>query len=407
MGPMLYPHQEEALKKLKNGAILCGGTGSGKSRTALAYFFTRICGGEIPLQKGGEYREPKKNVPLYIITTAKKRNSGDWGRECVPFLLSVDPEQSIDGIAVTVDSWNNIAKYSGIKDAFFIFDEQRVVGYGAWTKNFLKITKGNRWILLSATPGDTWMDYIPVFIANGFYRHKSEFIVRHVVYDPHVSFPKVKMYLNVETLIAHRNEILVDMPVERETVQHHEMVPVEYDIDQYRFVTKKRWNIFTDEPIQNAGGYCQVLRRLVGSDPRRISVTRNLLLDHPKAIIFYNYDYELELLRELCRDMGRTFAEWNGHLHQALPEGDAWVYLVQYMAGSEAWNCITTDTIIFYSDNYSYKIMTQASGRIDRLNTEFKHLYYYHLRSSAPIDKAVAAALEAKKDFNERDFVKS
>ena len=406
MGPMLYPHQEEALCKLKNGCILCGGTGSGKSRTGLAYFYTKIAGGTIPTCSGGEFQEPKLRIPLYIITTARKRDTGDWGRECVPFLLNEDPERSIHNIPVTVDSWNNIGKYTNVTDAFFLFDEQRVVGYGAWSKAFIKIARNNRWILLSATPGDTWTDYIPVFIANGFYKHKTEFMVRHVVLDPHVNYPKVKQYLDVRTLIAHREQILVDMPVERETVQHHEVIPVEYDKERYQFVVKKRWNIFLDEPIQNAGGYCQVLRRVVGSDPRRISVVQNLLLDHDRAIIFYNYNYELELLRELCEQMERVKAEWNGQLHQEIPDSEKWAYLVQYTAGSEAWNCTETDTIIFYSDNYSYKIMTQASGRIDRLNTPFTNLYYYHLRSSAPIDKAVAKALELKKDFNEKDFYK-
>lgn len=390
---------------MKNGCILCGGTGSGKSRTALAYFFKIECGGDIPLSSGGEFKEPTNPKDLYIITTARKRDSGDWGRECAPFLLSLNQEESICGIKVSVDSWNNVAKYTKIQNAFFIFDEQRVVGYGKWAKSFIAISKLNRWILLSATPGDTWLDYIPVFIANGFYKHKTEFEVRHVVYDPYVKFKKVKRYLDIDTLLEHKRDILVDMPIDRDTEQHHEYVPVSYDAKLYNMVAKQRWDIYKDEPIQNAGGLCSVLRRIVGSDMRRVSVCENLLLDHPKAIVFYNYDYELELLRELCERMEREYAEWNGHKHQEIPKASKWVYLVQYTAGSEAWNCVETDTIIFYSDNYSYKIMVQASGRIDRLNTDYVDLYYYHLRSNAPIDKAVSAALLKKKDFNEKDFV--
>ena len=405
MQPMLYEHQEQALSKLQNGSILCGGTGSGKSRTALAYYFTKVCGGKIPMADGGELEEPTRPRPLYIITTARKRDTGDWGRECTPFLLSEDPESSICGIKVTVDSWNNIGKYKEIQNAFFIFDEQRVVGSGAWVKAFIKISKANQWILLSATPGDTWMDYIPVFLANGFYKNRTEFKIRHVVYDPYAKYPKVLRYTDVGTLLKYRNQILVDMPFVRETEQHHEYIPCEYDKQQYKFVAAKRWDIYKDEPIQNAGGYCQVLRRVVGSDPRRVSVLKNLLLDHSKSIVFYNYNYELDLLRELCESIGRPYAEWNGQKHQQIPETEEWVYLVQYMAGSEAWNCTETDTVIFYSDNYSFKIMTQAAGRIDRINSPYKDLYFYHLRSSAPIDRAVAQALEKKKDFNENDFV--
>ena len=404
MHPMLYAHQEEALQKMKNGCILCGGTGAGKSRTALAYFYTKECGGEIPLQNGGDFQEPTRPTDLYIITTARKRDSGDWGRECAPFLLSLDKEESVCGIGVTVDSWNNISKYTDITGAFFIFDEQRVVGYGVWSKSFIKITKRNRWVLLSATPGDVWLDYIPVFIANGFYKNKTEFEVKHVVYDPYVKFKKVKRYLDVDVLLQHKKDILVDMPFERDTDQLHEVVPVEYDRELYNMAAKQHWDVFREEPCQNAGAMCAVLRRIVGSDVRRVSSCENLLRDHPKAIVFYNYDYELELLRGLCVKMERSHAEWNGHKHEAVPTGDAWVYLVQYMAGAEAWNCTETDTIVFYSDSYSFKMMVQAAGRIDRLNTKFKDLHYYHLRSSAPIDRAVAAALERKQDFNEKEF---
>lgn len=389
---LLWPNQEEVLGRLKNGSVLCAEPGAGKSRVALAYYFTKVCGGTL------DFKMPDSFVPLYIITTARKRDTGDWGRECAPFLI---PDE-----VVTVDSWNKVQQYQDIQNAFFIFDEQRVRGYGPWSKAFIKISRANKWIMLSATPGDVWLDYIPVFIANGFYKNKTEFITRHVVYDPYSKYRAVKYYLDEKTLLRNRNSILVDMPNERETIQNHETIPVEYDRDLYKMVARRRWDIYKDEPVQSASSLCLVLRRVVGSDPRRVSTVESLLMDHPKTIIFYNYDYELELLRELCFKMGRAFAEWNGHKHQEIPKEDKWVYLNQYIAGSEAWNCIETDTIIFYSDSYSYSQMVQAAGRIDRANTEFKDLYYYHLRSSAPIDRAVARALEKKKDFNEKGFAR-
>lgn len=342
---------------------------------------------------------------LYIITTARKRDTLEWEGELAPFLLSTHPEANYYKNTVVVDSWNNIAKYTDVRDAFFIFDEQRVIGYGAWTKAFLKIAKANNWILLSATPGDTWQDYIPVFIANGFYRNKTQFVDNHIIWDRYAKFPKIDSYRNTGRLIRLRDSILVTMDFERKTVAHHEDVPVSYDISKYKNIMRKRWNPWEDRPIETAAELCMALRRIVNSDESRAVATLEILEDHPKAIIFYSHNYELDILRSLGYQEGTEIAEWNGHKHQEIPTGDKWVYLVQYTAGCEGWNCITTDTIIFFSQQYSYKVATQAAGRIDRLTTPYTDLWYYHLKSFSGIDLAIAKALKAKKNFNEGKFI--
>ena len=410
----LYDYQKKAVSQMKNGCILCGGVGSGKSRTALAYYFFQE-GGELLGNVAGDNYLPMNDPPkdLYIITTARKRDTLEWEGELSPFLLSTKSEHNLYHNRVIVDSWNNIKKYSEVTDAFFIFDEQRVVGSGAWVKSFLKITKSNQWILLSATPGDTWQDYIPVFIANGFYRNRTEFPREHIVYSRFSKFPKVDRYLNVGRLIRQRNDILVNMDFKRTTVSHHEDVFVRYNIEKYKDVGRTRWNPYKDEPIINAGELCYVWRKIVNTDESRQVALLEIVEKHPRAIIFYNFDYELELLREMflgradCGDTGEfEMAEWNGHTHQPIPDAKSWVYLVQYNAGAEGWNCIKTDTIIFYSQNYSYKIMQQSAGRIDRLNTPYKDLYYYHLKTRSGIDLAISRALRDKKDFNESRYGK-
>ena len=397
MGISLYKHQQDAIKKMRNGCILCGDVGSGKSRTGLAYYFIQQGGKLEPYEK---MNNPKR---LYIITTARKRDEQEWEGELVPFLLS--PSQNEYDFDVVIDSWNNIKKYVEVKDAFFIFDEQRVVGSGAWVKAFYKITKSNEWILLSATPGDTWMDYIPVFVANGFYKNKTAFINEHVIYDYRMKFPKVDRYINTGRLLRLRNRILVDMEFERSTIIHHEDVFVDYDSRAYKDLFKYRWNNEKGEPIENASELCYEARKIVNSHPSRLNMVYNIAIEKNKVIIFYNFDYELELLHQLFDESIFTVAEWNGHKHQPVPESTHWVYFVQYTAGSEAWNCITTDTIIFFSQNYSYKVMKQASGRINRLNTPYKDLYYYHLKSRSGIDVAISKALKSKKKFNETRFV--
>lgn len=406
-GIQLYDYQLDAIKRMKNGCILCGGVGSGKSMTSLAYYYLQN-GGDISFLMGDEYvtMDDVQIKDLYIITTARKRDTLEWEGELANFLLSTHPNTSLYKNKVVVDSWNNIGKYADIKNAFFIFDEQRVVGSGAWVKAFLKIVKVNQWILLSATPGDTWQDYIPVFIANGFYRNKTEFTQEHIIWKRFSKFPQIDRYINTGRLIRLRNSILVNMEFDRKTVSHHEDVYVNYDISKYKDITRNRWDIWEDKPIENAAGLCYALRKIVNIDSSRQVALMEIVEKHPKAIIFYNFDYELDILKGLYYGEDVEIAEWNGHKHQPIPESDKWIYLVQYNAGAEGWNCIKTDTIIFYSQNYSYKVMVQSSGRIDRLNTPFADLYYYHLKSRSGIDLAISRALKSKKKFNETRFVK-
>lgn len=399
----LRDYQLVAIQNMKTGCILNGGVGSGKSLTSLSYYYIQN-GGSTTFLTGGNYKKMKNPKDLYIITTARKRDTFEWEGEMSHFLLSTDSDTSAYKNKVIVDSWNNIKKYKEVKGAFFIFDEQRVVGSGEWVKSFLKISKSNEWILLSATPGDTWMDYIPVFIANGFYKNKSEFLREHAVFARYSKFPKVERWTGAGRLNKYRRQILVDMKFDRKTVQHHENVYVDYDISTYKEVMKSRWDIYKDEPIVNAGGLCYTLRRLVNSDPSRANKLLDIFKKHPKMIVFYNFDYELDILKSLNYGKNVTVAEWNGHKHEPTPTKGKWVYLVQYTAGAEGWNCISTDTIVFYSQNYSYKIMHQSAGRIDRLNTPFEDLYYYHLKTKSSIDIAISRAIGEKKKFNEKGF---
>ena len=397
----LYDYQLDAIKRMKNGCILCGGVGSGKSRTSLAYYYLEQGGKVVPK----DYIPMKNPKDLYIITTARKRDTLEWEGELSPFLLSTNPEVNYYKNTVVIDSWNNIKKYANVTGAFFIFDEQRVCGSGTWVKAFLKIAKRNNWILLSATPGDTWMDYIPVFVANGFYKNKTEFIGEHVVYSRFSKFPKIDKYIGTGKLLRLRNDILIDMDFKRPTVSHHEDAYVKYNIEKYKTAMRTRWDLYKNEPIQQASGLCYVLRRIVNEDESRQVMLLEIFENHPKLIIFYNFDYELDILKRIYYGDKVEIAEWNGHKHQPIPTSKSWVYLVQYTAGCEGWNCITTDTIVFYSQNYSYKVMQQAAGRIDRLNTPFKDLYYYHLKSRSGIDLAISKALSEKKQFNEKRWL--
>lgn len=401
----LYEHQKEAIGLLRSGSILVGGVGSGKSRTALAYYFSIECEGKIKTNEKGGFSPMRKPKDLYIITTARKRDTLEWEQECLPFLLSTKKELCINGVGVFVDSWNNIAKYSKVKNAFFIFDEQRVIGNGTWVKAFLAISKTNHWLLLSATPGDTWIDYIPVFIANGYYKNRTEFFRRHVIFKNFSKYPIIDRYIEVDRLMKLRASVLVNMKYKKHTISHEKTISVKFDKQLLDLVLFKRWNIYDSKPIKNISEVCYLMRKVVNSDPSRLTALAELFIVHPKAIVFYNFDYERELLLEFGQKQNIRTTEWTGHKHEQIPSTDSWMYIVQYAAGAEGWNCIETDTIIFFSQNYSYKTTIQAAGRIDRLNTPYTDLFYFYLRSTSVIDLSIQKAFNNKRDFNEIKFM--
>ena len=391
----LRQHQLEALENLANGKVLCGSVGSGKSLTAVAYWYTTICGGGlIPLVPR------RSHIPCYVVTTAKKRNDREWDLE----FARVGVDRNDENGDAHVISWNEIHKVANVTNAFFIFDEQRASGSGKWARAFIRIARRNRWIMLSATPGDVWLDYIPLFVANGFYKNRTEFIRRHVVFDNFAKFPQVQRYLETGVLENYRRQILVDMPVERHTVRVRRSIHVKHDEELYSRISKTRFDPWKDEPVQNAGGLCYLFRRVVNDNSRRYAAVLDILKRHPRVVVFYNFDYELERLRGLEKD-GFSVSEYNGHRHDPVPEGESWVYLVQYTSGAEGWNCTNSDTMVFYSLNYSYRVMEQAEGRIDRLNTPYSKLFYYRLVSNSPIDRAIQDAISRKKVFNERAFI--
>lgn len=373
----LYSHQEEALGLLQSGKVLVGGVGSGKSRVGASW----------ALSQADESK-------IIVITTARKRDSLEWEGEFAA--LGADFEK------VTIESWNNISRFDSNSGLVYIFDEQRIVGNGAWVQSFLKIAKNNSWILLSATPGDVWLDYVPLFIANGYYKNRTEFAERHIVWDRFAKYPKVKRYLDTGLLEARRRKILVPMPAERHTRRNRSYISMEYDKEMYELISKKRVDPWNGKPYKNAAGVCYGLRRCVNSNQSRVDHIRLVARRRKKLIVFYNFDYERDILLELQDEF--NVAEWNGHNHQPIPTTDSWVYLVQYTAGAEGWNCVETDTIVFYSLNYSWKITEQAEGRIDRINTPFTDLHYFYFISESGIDSAIQKAVQEKGVFNERIF---
>lgn len=400
----LAPHQRKAVRELHNGAILKGGVGTGKTRTAMYYYITAVCNGRVSVNGVGDTVAPQRPRDIYVITTAKKRDDLDWEQEAARFGVSTNREISLGGVQIKVDSWNNIENYTGIKHAFFVFDEQRLVGSGAWVKAFYKIAEQNEWIMASATPGDTWMEYIPVFVANGYYKNRTEFIREHVIFKPFSKFPKIDRYVNQGRLIKYRKEILVEMPFKRHTVRHVKPVITEYDRDLMKRAMVDRWHVYEERPIRDVGELFIVMRKIVNSDPDRITKVLEIQKKHPRLIIFYNFNYELENLRTMGEELGIPMREWNGHKHEAIPDSDSWIYLVQYTAGAEGWNCVTTDAMVYFSLNYSWKINEQGKGRIDRMNTPYKDLHYYILRSDSAIDTAITKALAMKQNFNEKDL---
>lgn len=376
----LLEHQVKALTELGNGKVLIGDVGSGKSITSMAYFAERC---------------PEKKI--YVITTAKKRDTGEWWADAMKMSLRQDLE---------VESWNNIKNYTDVEGACFIFDEQKLVGKGAWVDAFYEIAAKNEWIVLSATPADVWMDLVPLFIANGFYKNRTDFNNQHVVWSRYSKYPKVDRYLDPHILEEHRDRLYVEMPLFRHTTRVEHFINVDYDKEEERRIYRDRWNIYDDLPLKDVGEMIRLLRRSCNSHWSRLEAIKSIAKDNPRLIIFYNHNPELEALRTLHCELDIPVAEWNGHNHQDVPEGDRWLYLVQIQAGAEGWNCTKTDAVAFYTLPYSYRQFHQAKGRIDRLDTPYNTMNYFILKSRSIIDNMIWKGLGKKKDFNLRAFAK-
>lgn len=385
----LREHQLDAVKNMRNGCILWGGVGSGKTLTALTYYVEK---------------EAPKNV--LVITTAMKRDRLDWEREGAKLGIGTKPDGTLYGI-MKVDSWNNLMKYSKaeLEGWFIIFDEQRLVGYGAWVKAFLKLVKTNNWVMLSATPGDVWMDYAPVFIANGYYKNITDFKTQHVMYSRgKQSYMKIDRYVGTKRLERCREAVLVEMTYATKNRRVMNWLSTGFDEVLMKSVQKTRWNPYTDEPMVDAAELFRVMRRIGNSDDSKLEEIRELMKLHPRLVVFYNFNYELEMLRGLSDEI--EVAEWNGHRKQELPVSERWLYVVQYASGAEGWNCTTTNAMVLMSLTHSYKAFTQALGRIDRMDTGFDTLYYYVLTCGSVVDRAIKQCLVEKRDFNERRFSK-
>jgi len=444
MAVVLQKHQLLAISKMHNGCVLKGGVGTGKTPTSLGYYWMHILGGQLNRWSSVS---SESAVDLYIFTTAHKRDTKDWQIWASRFGLAEDnPQESVAGIRFIVDSYNNMPKYKTVKGAFIICDEQRLVGSGLWAKTFQLMAKHNDWIMLSATPADKWEDYIPLFIANGFYKNRTEFVREHCVYSYFGSYPKLERYMGINKLVKLKHSILVEMPYERHTIRHIHEVHVNYDKETYALVEEKMWNPYEERPLKDAAERFAMRRKVVNSDSSRIEALRSLTQKHPRLIVYYNFNYELEMLRSLAASLtspasstsssatdaassvrvlsstdstsrntastatrtsetsGVKIAEWNGQKHEEVPASDQWLYLVQYAAGAEAWNCTATDAMAFFSLTYSYRFFEQSQGRIDRLDTPFTHLNYYILMSKSPLDHGIKRALINKEDFNDVNF---
>lgn len=370
-------YQKRAINQMHNGCILCGGVGAGKSLTSLGYIDKVYPSGTV-----------------YIITPARKRNTGEWFDDI--------RKNDMDETRFVVDSWNNLSKYKDVKDAFFLFDEQKVSGKGTWAKSLIRIAKSNQWILLSATPGDTYDDYATVLIANGFVRNRTTWYDEYCV-------TKSQPFFHI---VDHKNKDVIDMMIRRIFIKMdyqsdkkriERVIPI-----QARSAGEEKEILMTHKapgaqmPFTTFAAAIAYVRMNCYDKSKKTEALRKIIEKHKKIIVFYNFLSEKLEIERAAIDANVTINFYNGQRHDPIPDTDEWVYGVQYNSGAEAWNCITTNAMVFYSPNYSYKTMEQAHGRIDRVNSPYECLYYYMLLNELNIDNKVMNALSSKKDFNEK-----
>ena len=112
----------------------------------------------------------------------------------------------------------------------------------------------------------------------------SQLIRSHVIFNRFVKYPKVEAYIDTWKLTENRQKILVHMHYEKKTKHVIKLMYASYDESLYKFVSEKRWNVYTDKPIKNISELCYVWRKIVNDDKSREDIIGRIIEEKRKVI---------------------------------------------------------------------------------------------------------------------------
>ena len=283
--------------------------------------------------------------------------------------------------------------------------------------------------ILTGTPqSNGYIDYYNQFHFLGYLdMNQTNFKKRYAItqmmqYGAGPIFQEIIGYRNTEELdeMIHNHSVFYDRKLDDEELPDE--IPVYFpSYPKYRKISNDKVYEFKDGTLeiydtlgagvmlqrQLASGYISKGGNTEVLDKSKLDWMRDFLEGYDeRVVVFYNYNAELEQLKQLLERLDRPYSEYNGHRKdlRAFQESSEGVVLANYGSASTGINdFVIASTMVMYSLTTSYIDFEQAKKRIDRIGQTKKPLFYF-LIMKGTIDARVYHSLQEGKDFDERMY---
>lgn len=241
-----------------------------------------------------------------------------------------------------------------------------------------------------------WSSYI-----NYHFEHDTGF-PRKVV-DGYKNVERLKHKLHEHGAIFMKSEDVFDLPAKIDTRVNVYCTPA-YRKFRQKSIVKIDGVEFVGDNILTKMLYERMLCGSYNSD--KIAALKDLIEStEDRLIIFYNFNGELEVLRDLCASVERPVSIICGNIKDlsSYEKSKDSVTLVQYQAGAMGLNLQKSNKIVYFTPPLSSEFFEQSKKRIHRIGQD-RTCFYYYLICSGSIEEKIYRTLAMRKDYTERLF---
>lgn len=413
----LFDYQKEAIENYKEKSFNLSDTGVGKTVMALGSFIESKCKKLLVIclaPKVVDFAEDGvlMNVDITPLNRGSKKNKE---------LLAES-----DKVAISFESVWRIPEFLKWvdEDTFIIIDESHKVANTSSkvTKYVMKLSKKAKYTYLcTATPisNGKYEQYYPQLKMLGVYNgtkkeYYNMFVDERMTRMGGSQFMQITGYRNIDLLENMVNQCSVnykrDKPYLPEDYVYKTKKPAMFNkLKKNRMYKTDNGEVIeldNSSKLFNAlrcvsHGFLLGINKQVSKEPferlQAILETHN----NERVVIFYNYNIELEMLKQLLSKLKRPTSEYNG-ARKDLKEFKGkynGVVLAHYKSASTGINdFVISNVMVFNSLPLSSIELTQSKGRIDRQGQGKKPMYYFIIPDT-PVEKKIFEQITNGKDF--------